>query len=160
MITVRNSMAVIFCQTVIWGHRGIRLTLFVEFNPELARKKKTNLRNTWNYPRDPFNWGVCVVFHAFRESTCWLKPSPRSMLHIGNRIKEVFDKQPRGCTVVWLAGQLHCRRGNIYDIFSRSSIDSELLWRLSMILNHDFFKDLSSSIEIADTESDTTRSVR
>lgn len=66
------------------------------------------------------------------------------MLHIGQRIKEIFDRQPRGRTVVWLASQLHCRRGNIYDIFGRSTIDTELLWRLSKVLDHNFFEDLAN----------------
>lgn len=75
------------------------------------------------------------------------------MIHIGHIIKEVFEMQPRSCTVTWLAGRLHCRRGNIYDIFNRASIDSELLWRLSKVLNHDFFADLSQSFA-SETEDD------
>lgn len=64
-------------------------------------------------------------------------------MKIGQRIKEVFDSMPKGCTVVWFARQLHCERANIYRIFQRENIDIELLRRISLVLNHDFFKDLS-----------------
>ena len=66
------------------------------------------------------------------------------MLHIGKRIKEVFDQQPKGHTATWLAIQLNCNRTNIYDIFRRPTIDTALLERLSRILDHDFFEDLSN----------------
>lgn len=82
------------------------------------------------------------------------------MIHIGSRIKEIFDLQPRGCTVVWLAQRLHCRRGNVYDIFSRSTIDTELLFRLSKILRHNFFADLASEFDNEETNPPPERSVR
>lgn len=63
--------------------------------------------------------------------------------HIGNIIREVFDSQPKAHTISWFATQLNCRRGNIYSIFRRSTIDTALLHRISIILNHDFFADLS-----------------
>ena len=68
-----------------------------------------------------------------------------TMVHIGTLIKAEFDKQPRSHTVTWFARQLNCNRGNIYNIFSRSTIDTQLLMRISQILAHDFFSDLSES---------------
>lgn len=65
------------------------------------------------------------------------------MLHIGQMIKNNFDQQPKSHTINWFAEQLHCQRGNIYNIFNRKTIDTELLIRISIILNHDFFKDIS-----------------
>lgn len=65
------------------------------------------------------------------------------MLHIGNRIKEVFDQQPKQHTIDWLADKLNCQRANVYKIFNRQGIDSGLLGRLCYILEHDFFADLS-----------------
>ena len=62
---------------------------------------------------------------------------------IGERIKEVFDSMPRRCTVTWFAGQLHCDRRNIYRIFLKENIDVVLLLRISKVLNHNFFTDLS-----------------
>ncbi len=66
-------------------------------------------------------------------------------MHIGQRIKEVFDQLPKDKTIMWLATQLHCDRRNVYRIFNRNNIDIQLLQRLSLILDHDFFKDLSDS---------------
>lgn len=75
------------------------------------------------------------------------------MIHIGNLIKEVFANQPKPHTIKWFAEQLHCRRGNIYDIFNRATIDTELLVRISRILDYDFFADLSEHIN--NTENNT-----
>ncbi|MBD5230582.1 MAG: XRE family transcriptional regulator [Muribaculaceae bacterium] len=64
-------------------------------------------------------------------------------MHIGAYIKEVFDNGPKNWTVTWLARQLNCDRRNIYNIFIRHSIDTELLMRLSVILQHNFFASLA-----------------
>ena len=69
-----------------------------------------------------------------------------SIMKIGRRIKEVFDAMPKGCTVVWFAAQLNCERCNVYRIFERENIDMQLLARISRVLNHDFFKDLSDEL--------------
>lgn len=63
-------------------------------------------------------------------------------MHIGKHIKAVMLQQQRGAT--WLASNLPCERTNIYNIFNRHSIDTELLQKISILLNHDFFKDLSN----------------
>ena len=76
-------------------------------------------------------------------------------MKIGRRIKEVFDSKPKAYTINWFAGQLHCDRRNIYRIFSKDNIDIILLGRISKILNHDFFADLSKSLEINDWNSNT-----
>jgi len=67
-------------------------------------------------------------------------------IHIGKRIKEVFDAQPKTHNVEWLAQELHCGRANIYNIFLRKNIDVELLARISIVLEYDFFKELSSCL--------------
>ena len=68
-------------------------------------------------------------------------------MHIGKLIKEVFDRQPKGCTAAWLASRLNCDRRNIYNIFSRAYIDTDTLMRISIALDHDFFLDLSMSMK-------------
>lgn len=65
------------------------------------------------------------------------------MIHIGGRIKQILDRQPKDHTVTWFARQLHCDRRNAYNIFARATIDTELLRRISLILGYNFFKDLS-----------------
>lgn len=62
--------------------------------------------------------------------------------HIGHLIKDVVVS--KDLKISWLAKQLNCHRNNIYLIFSRSWIDTETLMRLCQVLQHDFFKDLSS----------------
>lgn len=66
-------------------------------------------------------------------------------MHIGKLIREQVDKQ--GKSVVWLANQLSCSRTNIYKIYDRSSIDTGLLLRISLILDYNFFAPYSEKIE-------------
>ena len=65
-------------------------------------------------------------------------------MHIGQAIKEELDRQD--ITVVRLAKELSYTRTNIYKIFEKSSIDTELLYRISIILKLDFFKLYSNRI--------------
>lgn len=55
---------------------------------------------------------------------------------------------PKSCTISWFAAQLHCDRRNIYRIFSKDNIDILLLIRISKVLGHDFFADLSEELQI------------
>lgn len=57
-------------------------------------------------------------------------------IHIGEEIKKVFDK--RGLTKEKFAEMINCHRTNVYDIFSRKTIDIELLIRISNALDYDF----------------------
>lgn len=60
------------------------------------------------------------------------------MIHIGQLIEAELRRQER--TVAWFARNLPCERTNVYDIFKRRSIDTELLLRISRLLQHDFFR--------------------
>lgn len=60
------------------------------------------------------------------------------MIHIGKEIQHRLYEE--GKSAIWLAQQLSCTRSNIYKIFAKQSIDTDLLLRISNILNHDFFK--------------------
>lgn len=66
------------------------------------------------------------------------------MIHIGHKIEEELRTQER--TVTWFARKLYCNRQNVYDIFKRENIDVMLLRRISIILNHDFFLNLSDDL--------------
>ena len=68
---------------------------------------------------------------------------------IGRRIKAELERQER--SVTWFAKKLACHRTNIYDIFARDNIDMTLLIRISRILNHNFLKDLSETVEESGT---------
>lgn len=58
-------------------------------------------------------------------------------MHIGKMIEEELRRQER--TVTWLAKHLCCERTNVYSIFKRESIDTILLFRISIILKKNFF---------------------
>lgn len=58
-------------------------------------------------------------------------------------IKAELNRHPKAHTATWFAEQLHCKHTNVYDIFNRRSVDTTLLERISRILEHDFFLDLS-----------------
>lgn len=60
------------------------------------------------------------------------------MIHIGKLIEKELRRQER--SVSWFARKLYCDRSNVYDIFRRENIDADLLLRISMILNHNFFQ--------------------
>ena len=58
-------------------------------------------------------------------------------IFIGTLIQQELKNQER--TVSWLARKLDCDRTNVYNIFRRQDIDTELLMRISVILHRDFF---------------------
>lgn len=62
-------------------------------------------------------------------------------MHVGKLILEELKKQGR--TARWFAEQIPCERTNVYKIFKRPDIDTDLLQRICIILEHDFFCDLS-----------------
>lgn len=66
------------------------------------------------------------------------------MIHIGRLIKQKMEE--RHLTVVWLARHLSCSRTNIYKMFERYSIDTEVLMKLSTILDFDFFSFYSDEL--------------
>lgn len=59
-------------------------------------------------------------------------------MHIGKLIKQQMEEQ--GKTVVWLARQLSYSRTNVYKIYEKPSIDTDVLMRISVILKYDFFQ--------------------
>ena len=58
--------------------------------------------------------------------------------HIGNIIREVLKQQGRSIT--WLGKQLGCSRQNIYKILRRNWIYTDMLLKISDLLDYDFFK--------------------
>lgn len=58
--------------------------------------------------------------------------------HIGNLIREVLKQQGRSIT--WLGKQLGCSRQNIYKILRRNWIYTDMLLKISDLLDYDFFK--------------------
>ena len=71
-------------------------------------------------------------------------------VQIGKIIEDELRRQER--TVTWLSRKINCDRRNIYNIFSRGCIDTDLLYRLSVALNTDFFKYFSASLQSSENK--------
>ena len=52
--------------------------------------------------------------------------------HLGHKIKTVFEQKQM--SVSEFARQIHCERTNVYTIFNRTTIDTDLLARISRVL--------------------------
>lgn len=57
---------------------------------------------------------------------------------IGQLIKDRLKAEK--LTVIEFAEKLGTERSNVYSIFKRDSIDTDLLKKIGQILNHDFFE--------------------
>lgn len=66
------------------------------------------------------------------------------MKPIGLLIKEELEAQERG--VAWFSRKIHLDRSNVYRLFQKSSIDTELLRRICIVLDKDFFALYSRSL--------------
>lgn len=66
-----------------------------------------------------------------RTEECGIK------VHIGSLIGNELRRQRR--PAAWLAQEICCNRTNVYKILRKGSIDTELLCRISVALDHDFF---------------------
>ena len=60
-------------------------------------------------------------------------------VHIGNAIKAKLGEQGR--TSAWLARQIPCTPNHLYKIYAKPSINTDLLVRISKILDYNFFED-------------------
>ena len=67
------------------------------------------------------------------------------MESIGSLIKQELEKQER--SISWLARKLSCDRTKVYRILQKHSIDTYDLARISILLSHDFFADLSDELK-------------
>ncbi|MGZ4048747.1 MAG: hypothetical protein ACXVNN_05240 [Bacteroidia bacterium] len=71
-------------------------------------------------------------------------------VHIGKRIKEVFEQSHY--TTVEFASNINMSRTNVYDVFTRDTIDTGLLQKISQILDHDFFSYYSNELAMIKEE--------
>ncbi len=60
-------------------------------------------------------------------------------IHIGERIKAKLKEQGR--SNVWLAAQIPCTPNHLYKVYAHSAINTDLLKRISKILDYNFFED-------------------
>lgn len=57
-------------------------------------------------------------------------------IHIGKLIEE--QMKLKKYSTAKLAEELSCKRQNVYDIFHRKSIDTDLLVKISQLIDYDF----------------------
>lgn len=76
-------------------------------------------------PRNKIGYEWFRLFHAQHHDT------HRTM------IEAELHRQER--SVIWFARKLYCDRTNVYSIFKRQNIDTDLLMRICYILNCNFF---------------------
>lgn len=69
-----------------------------------------------------------------------------SQIFIGKIIEEELRNQER--SVVWFSRKLNCNRTNVYKIFNRTSIDTELLLKISNVLKRDFFQPYTQRLDM------------
>ena len=65
-------------------------------------------------------------------------------IHIGEKIRTVLREQGR--SVRWFQNQINRSHTAVYVIFKSQDINTDLLKTISIVLNHDFFKDLSDDV--------------
>jgi len=76
-------------------------------------------------------------------------------VHIGQEIRQEVKRQHQSAQ--WLANELNCNRTNVYNIFTRKSIATDLLVEVSRILNRDFFALYSSTLNLRKKRSTTIK---
>lgn len=67
-----------------------------------------------------------------------------AFMHIGKIIKEELHN--KGISVTAFAESLCCNRQNVYKLFNKKDINTDLLFRISIILEFDFFAEISKCV--------------
>ena len=67
------------------------------------------------------------------------------LIHIGSVVHAELQKQHR--TVNWLAEQLGILRPNCYRLLHASSLHTDTLLQISVVLRRDFFREYSHVLE-------------
>ena len=65
-------------------------------------------------------------------------------IHIGQLIQETLRE--KGISASWLAKKIYCHPTNMYKIFQKKYIDTELLEAISLALDTDFFSCYSETL--------------
>ena len=59
-------------------------------------------------------------------------------IHIGRLIREQLKADQR--SVSWLAREIRCTRNHVYKIFNKPSLDGDLILKISVAMNFNFFQ--------------------
>ncbi len=68
----------------------------------------------------------------------------KTKIPIGEIIKQSLKRNDR--SMAWLAQKVHCDRSNFYKKLHNNAIDIDLLFRISEILQEDFFSHYSQTL--------------
>lgn len=71
-------------------------------------------------------------------------------VHIGNIIKQKFEESH--LTMNDFASKINRTRSTVYDIFNRKSIDTDLLLKISEVLNYNFLSEVYIEKEVVSSE--------
>lgn len=84
----------------------------------------------------------CQLF--FPSYFCAIMNDNKNYLHIGHLIQAqlIADKRSVG----WLAREIGCTRNNVYKLFNKASLDSELILRISKAMQFNFFRYYTSEL--------------
>ena len=74
-----------------------------------------------------------------------------SEIHIGRIVKTVFDDS--GISIAEFARRIHRDRSTVYSLFDRASIDTDMLAKISLALNHNFFTEIMQFYGLDNTPS-------
>lgn len=66
------------------------------------------------------------------------------MIHVGSMVKQELRRQRT--SVLWLSRKLHMERSGVYKMLHRQSLDIDTLIEISVVLDHDFFADISRKL--------------
>lgn len=69
---------------------------------------------------------------------CAIMNGNKNYLHIGHLIQAQLKADKR--SVGWLAREIGCTRNNVYKIFNKASLDSDLILRVSKAMQFNFFR--------------------
>lgn len=65
-------------------------------------------------------------------------------IHVGRMLEKEMLRQEK--KVTWLAREVNREKSSIYKMFARNTLDVWMLIRISQLLKHDFFKDISTKV--------------
>ena len=59
-------------------------------------------------------------------------------IHIGQLIREQLKADQRSAS--WLAREIGCSRNHVYKVFKKSSLEADLILKISIAMNFNFFR--------------------
>lgn len=65
-------------------------------------------------------------------------------IHVGRMVVIEMLRQEKKAS--WLAREVNRERSSVYKMFTRQSLDVDMLIQISVLLKHDFFKDISERV--------------